>query len=96
MTLPSAHQFDPQAEGAFGGIQTLLANHAVTVSEEPGGVRLSLSVNAELTNLDLGRLLLINAKFRDIDTTLRVSLPAKPYQQLQSLGIERIVWLDEE
>lgn len=95
MPLPSAHQFDPQAEGAFGAIQTLLTNHAVEVSQEPGGVRLSLSGDAEFTNLDLGRLLLINAKFRDIETTLRVSLPAKSYQQLQSLGIERIVWLDE-
>ncbi|MDP8243899.1 MAG: hypothetical protein P9L94_07450 [Candidatus Hinthialibacter antarcticus] len=95
MSLQSAHQFDPHSNAAFDEIQTLLPNHAVAVSQEPGGVRVSISSGKLFSDSDLGRLLLINAKYRDNDLILRVSVPPSLFQQLQSLGIERIVWVDE-
>lgn len=95
MAFQSAHSFDAKAESAFDEITLLFPRHAVAVSSEPGGVRLLIESDAPFSLTDIGRLLLLNAKYRDNDLVLRVSVSPNLFQQLQSLGIERIVWIDE-
>ncbi len=95
MAVDSAHGFDATADSALEDIPSLFPNYAIAVSEEPGGVRMSFQGDVDSSLQDIGRLLLLNAKFRDNDIILRVSAPSRLYQFFEQYGLQRIVWLDE-